>query len=149
MQRRTIPNEELILEIDRLVKDGSEVMFRPKGQSMLPFIREGRDSVVLKKADVIKPGYIVLARVNDRHFVLHRVENVTGDVVILMGDGNLAGRERCRISDIIAVAAKIMNDDRETDCLSEKHMRRARVWKRLLPVRRYLLAIYRRIMHLF
>ena len=145
MQTRTISNEELVLEIDRLLKEGTEVIFKPKGQSMLPFIRGERDSVLLKNPGVIKPGYIVLAKVSEKNFVLHRVEHVAGDRVVLMGDGNLVGRERCRMSDVIAVAVKIIKVDKETDCLSKKHMRRALLWKRLLPVRRYLLAIYRRV----
>lgn len=146
MQRRVIPNEELIFEIAMLVNEGTEVMFKPKGVSMLPFIRGGKDSVVLKKAEDVRPGHIVLAKVNERNFVLHRVEDVAGDMIILMGDGNIMGRERCRVNDVIAVAVKIIKDNKETDCLSDRHMRRARLWKKLLPVRRYLLAIYRRVL---
>ena len=36
MKTRTIPNEELIPEFGRLVQEGAEVVFRPKGMSMLP-----------------------------------------------------------------------------------------------------------------
>lgn len=145
MKTRTIPNEELIPEFGRLVQEGAEVVFRPKGMSMLPFIRGGKDSVALVKAEGLKVGDIVLAKVRGGAFVLHRIDSMVDDVIVLMGDGNLAGKERCTADDVLAVAARILKDNKEIDCRSARHMRRAMLWKRLLPVRRYLLAIYRRI----
>jgi hypothetical protein len=62
-----------------------------------------------------------------------------------MGDGNLIGRERCRREDVIGKAVKIMKKDREIDCQSPSHLRKAAIWRSLLPIRRYLLAIYRRL----
>ena len=77
--------------------------------------------------------------------MLHRVEKVDGNMLILMGDGNLIGRERCRREDVIGKAVKIMKKDREIDCQSPSHLRKAAIWRSLLPIRRYLLAIYRRL----
>ncbi len=145
MQTRIIPNAELITAIARLIEEGQEVIFRPKGVSMLPFIRGGKDSVLLRKADEVKAGDIALAEVSDGRYVLHRVERIEGEVIVLMGDGNLVGRERCRRKDVIAIAVKIIKSNREIDCQSQRHLRNAEIWKRLLPVRRYLLAFYRRI----
>lgn len=144
MQTRIIPNETLIPEIARFIEEGMEVTFKPKGMSMLPFIRGERDSVVLKKADSLKTGDIALAETEGSRYVLHRIERIEGETVILMGDGNIAGRERCRRSDILAVASKIIRDGKEIDCSSASHQRKAKIWKALLPVRRYLLAIYKR-----
>ena len=145
MKTRTIPNEELIPELGRLVQEGAEVVFRPRGASMLPFIRGGKDSVALVKTEGMKVGDIVLAKVGRGSYVLHRIDSIEGNDIILMGDGNLAGKERCTSDDVLAVAAKILKDDYEIDCRSARHIRRAMLWKRLLPVRRYLLALYRRI----
>lgn len=145
MQTRVVPNHELIPEIGKLIQEGTDVVFRPKGMSMLPFIRGGRDSVVLRKADGLEVGDIVLAEVSKGTYVLHRIESIVGNVIILMGDGNLGGRERCTSNQVIAVALRILKDKKEIDCRSSRHIRRARLWRRLLPVRRYLLAIYRRV----
>lgn len=145
MQTKTVPNAELIPAIGKLIEEGQEVIFKPKGMSMLPFIRGGRDSVLLRKADELKVGDIALAEICEGRYVIHRVEKIEGETVILMGDGNLVGRERCRRKDVIAIAVKIIKSNREIDCQSQKHLRNAEIWKRLLPVRRYLLAIYRRI----
>ena len=145
MQTKIIPNETLILEIGNLIQEGTDVVFRPKGMSMLPFIRGGKDSVLLRKAGGLKEGDIVLAKVEGGSYVLHRIDKIQGNYLILMGDGNLVGKERCSLADVIAVAVQILKDDKVIDCQSKTHMRRARFWRRLLPIRRYLLAIYKRV----
>lgn len=135
MENRTLPNEVLLGEISALLAEGREVSFTPKGTSMLPFIRGGRDSVTLKKLAEVKVGDIVLVRLPDSRYVLHRVWSLDGDRVELMGDGNLVGREKCRLADVMGTAVSI-NGRKPT---------RGRLWRTLKPFRRYLLGIYRRI----
>ena len=144
MQKKVVANDIIVPEIARLVAEGTKVAFTPKGVSMLPFIRGGHDSVVLVKADDLRIGDIALARIG-ANYVLHRIIGIDEDVVTLMGDGNIAGTEKCYRADILAVAETIRKDGREIDCRSKGHLRKAEIWKRMLPVRRYLLAIYRRI----
>jgi len=145
MKKLVVPNDELIPEIERLVESGTDVVFTPKGMSMLPFIRGDRDSVLLKKVTEVGVGDIVLARLSGGNFVLHRIVALDDDKVILMGDGNIAGKESCMKKDLLAVAVKIMKGGKVIDCFSRSHRRRSRIWNSLLPFRRYLLAIYRRI----
>lgn len=144
MQKKVVANDIIVPEIARLVAEGTKVSFTPKGVSMNPFIRGGRDSVVLGKSGDLRVGDIALARIGP-NYVLHRVIGIDADIVTLMGDGNIAGTERCTRADILAVAEKISKDGREIDCRSKSHLRKAEIWKMMLPVRRYLLAIYRRI----
>lgn len=145
MKKINVQNDLLIPEIVRLIKDGTAVTFTPKGSSMLPFIRGGKDSVELKSAEGAKVGDIVLARVGQSAYVIHRIIRIEGDEVTLMGDGNIAGKEYCRREDIMALATKIIRNGKETDCRSFGHRSAATTWKLFLPARRYLLAIYRRI----
>ena len=145
MVKKIIPNDVLVNEIDKFVKEGLQVTFKPKGNSMLPFIVGERDSVVLKSPENIKKGDIVLAKVGVSHYVLHRVIAMRDDRITLMGDGNIVGTERCRLTDIVAVAIKINKGGKEIDCRSKFHFCKAGIWRMLKPVRRYLLAIYRRI----
>ena len=145
MKTAIIPNDILVTEIDRLIKEGSQVAFTPKGFSMLPFIRGGRDTVLLTAPEEINIRDIVLARVAPNRYVLHRVINISEGEVELMGDGNLVGTERCRLEDVLALALEIRKDGKTIDCRSRKHLRRAGIWWALKPIRRYLLAVYRRI----
>ena len=139
MQKKVIPNDMLIPQIGELLAEGREVELRPKGNSMLPFIRQEKDNVVLRKEPSVAVGDIVLADVGGR-FVLHRVFKEDGDVLILMGDGNVRGTESCRKKDVLGTVVAILRNGTKS-----VEPGKGILWKRLLPVRRYLLAFYRRI----
>ena len=152
MQRLTIPNDVLLPEVVRLLRDDQNVTLRTKGNSMLPFIHGGRDSVVLQHPHNLHRGDIVLACLADGRFVLHRIVGFDEDssrhpqsVVVLMGDGNLCETERCTRADITGKAVKIIRNNKYIDCSAPSEQRKVRVWIALLPLRRYLLAIYRQV----
>ena len=140
-----VTDEQIITDAVRLVQEGLAVTMLVKGHSMLPFILGGLESVVLTKPGTVRPGDVVLARLADGHFVLHRVMEVSPERVELMGDGNLYGREVCRPQDVLARADEVVGEDGKHRRLDTPRMqRRARLWRRLLPVRRWILAVYRR-----
>lgn len=145
MKKVVMQNEILLTEVQRLVAEGESVTLKAKGTSMLPFIRGERDNVVLVKPGHIRLYDIVLARVSTGNIVLHRVIAVDGDILTLMGDGNIRGCEKCRINDVMAKVAAIDKGGRVLDCTNVSHIRKVRLWVALKPVRRYLLAIYRRL----
>lgn len=145
MTRTPISDEQIISDAVRLVSEGLAVTLLVKGRSMLPFILGGQDSAVLTRPGELRSGDVVLARIDGRRYVLHRIIEVTADRVVLMGDGNIRGQEICRPEDVLARADEIVAADgthRRLD--TPKALRRARLWRRLLPVRRWLLAIYKR-----
>ena len=77
--------------------------------------------------------------------MVHRIISISHDNVVLMGDGNVAGVEHCRLSDVKAVATHVVDvKGGKHDLYAPWRCRAARWWFKLLPVRRYLLAIYRR-----
>jgi hypothetical protein len=135
MDKKILPNEVMMEEVAGLLQEGREVSFTPKGNSMLPFIRGGKDSVTLRRMVAIKVGDIVLARLDKGQYVMHRVIGIEGDRLTLMGDGNLSECEQCAATDVIGTAVAI-NGHKPS---------RGRIWHRLKPLRRYILAIYRRI----
>ena len=149
ISRKTARTELLMNEALLLIEEGKRVIVRVKGSSMLPFLRGDKDSVELEKASEIKCGDIVLAYVEECRFVLHRIIKIDGEHIVLMGDGNLKGCEHCRISEIKAKAVNLIKPAKggykKISCTDRTHMRKAYLWKKLLPVRRYILAIYKRI----
>ncbi len=146
MKKIVLPNDIVIGEVKKLIDEGHEVSLRVKGNSMLPFIRGGEDLVLLRSLDTpLQRWDIVLARDLDQRLVIHRVIKIAPDCITLMGDGNLEFTEQCLLADIIARVVQIQKDDRLIDCTTTAMRRKAIWWHRLLPIRRYLLAIYRRI----
>lgn len=140
----TISNELFFSEIKQVLSRNGAVTIRAKGESMYPFILNGSDQVVVCKSGDIGVGDIVLAELADNRYVLHRVYRAQGDCFVLMGDGNLQATERCPIGKILGKVVQIRRGDRLVDCTSKAAHRKAAVWRRLLPVRRYLLFALRR-----
>lgn len=145
MEKVTVPNEVLLPEVARMVAEGMSVTLRGKGNSMLPFIKGGRDSVVLQKPVSLKIGDIVLAKTADKRFVLHRIIDIQTNDITLMGDGNLIGTEQCTTENVLAKAVKIIRNGCYINTDDIKEQRKAALWYKLKPIRRWLLAIYRRV----
>ena len=140
-------DEIIIHEAIRLVDEGVSVTFPVKGYSMLPFIIGGRESVILQKPQVVRLGDVVLAWVDDCRYVVHRVISIEGERVILMGDGNIVGVEHCLLSDVKALATHVVDaKGRKHDLYAPWRQRASRLWWQMRPVRRYILAIYRRLL---
>lgn len=136
-------NEVFFAEIGRMLQHGESVTLRPKGNSMLPFIVEGRDHIVLQKTGNVEVGSVVLARLPGNRYVLHRVYKMEREHIVLMGDGNLHATECCRREDVEGVVVKMLRNGRCVDLTSSSERFKAALWRRLLPVRRYLLFVCR------
>lgn len=128
------------------VEEGREVILPVDGRSMLPFIVGGKDSVALYKPGALRKGDVVLAYTQEKGYVIHRIDSIGGDgLYALLGDGNLAQREHCQLSDIKAIATHVIKPDGKRKPLNAGWLRFAgKVWRLLLPIRRYLLWIYKK-----
>lgn len=145
MEKKIIPNDILLPEVATLLAEGKEVILKVKGYSMLPFIRHDLDSVLLKKADTYQVGDIVLAYTTYGLFVLHRIIAIEGARITLMGDGNLQGVEYTSYDQIAGKALYVIQGEngKRVYCYSLSLKLKARLWRWCLPIRRYLLKIYR------
>ena len=136
----------VIEEAVRLVQKGVTVTFPVTGQSMLPFIIGGKESVILHRPGLIDVGDVVLAWVDGNRYVVHRIIKLDYDRVTLMGDGNVRGTEHCLLKDVKARVTHVVSaDNKKRDLYSMWRVRAAKLWYWLRPIRRYLLAIYRRL----
>ena len=78
--------KELWPVMKEVIDSGGEFTFGPQGVSMLPLIRQGRDQVVLVKADGVKKGDAVFYQRDDGQFVLHRIVKVRKNSYVMCGD---------------------------------------------------------------
>ena len=140
-------DNEIIEEAIRLVREGVNVTLPVNGNSMLPFIIGGKESVILhSQGGIVDVGDVVLAWVDGNRYVVHRIIKLDYDRVTLMGDGNVAVTEHCRLNDIKARVTHVVSaDNKERDLHNRWRMHAAKLWYWLRPVRRVLLAIYRRV----
>ena len=133
----------ILAEAIRLVGEGVEVTFPVNGRSMRPFIEGGRDSVVLVRPTNVKPMDVVLAKTEDNRYVIHRVLEMAGERVTLMGDGNLQGREHAECKQIYAKVTHVVHPNGYKRSLYTPFIQFVqKLWVSLLPLRRYLLKLY-------
>jgi len=146
------PNAEVrhgyrvVNEAVALLHEGSRVVLPVAGNSMLPFIIGGKESLELvRPTQPLKAYDVVLAWVDNQRYAIHRIVSIEGEQLTLMGDGNLAIVEHCRMEDVEAVAEYVVSPKGKRRYLyTPNRLRFAHLWRRLLPVRRWILAIYRR-----
>lgn len=141
-----ITDNDIIQEAIRLVHDGVSVTLPVNGHSMLPFIIGGQESVILQQPTAIQKGDVVLAWVENNRYVVHRIIRIENQQVTLMGDGNLVGVEHCSVEDIQALVTHVVDAKGKRHEMNNKwRQKAAKCWFRLRPIRRYLLAIYKRL----
>lgn len=155
MEKLVIDNNTLFGNVVELLRQGKKVTIPVKGTSMLPFIRENRDLVILEGVEAaspdgkdrihVKPGDIVLFRYQGR-YILHRIVNICNGEAHIQGDGILKNQEHCGMDQIFGRVVTILrNQTKNVDPYSKKSIRLLSVWNIMKPVRRYLLAVYRRL----
>lgn len=130
--------EELIREV---LASGGEFRLYPHGTSMLPLIRQGRDSVALRRLD--RPAQaldILFYQRADGSFILHRVKEVTPEGLTLWGDNQIMLEHGVTENQIIGYAARVFRSDREIDLTGLTY--RAYLWLWHFPLlRRMILTV--------
>ena len=141
-----LENAVFLPEIIKLLEEGHTVTLPLRGFSMRPFLEDNRDKALLTKPVCPKVGDPVLAEISPKHFVLHRIIKIEEEKVTLRGDGNLS-TEYCTRKDIQGAVIGFYRKGREKLDRTDgwKWQTYSRIWMRLYPIRRYLLAIYKHI----
>ena len=131
--------EGLIREV---LASGGEFRLYPHGISMLPLLRQGRDSVSLRRVDSpIRKGDILFYQRPDGSFVLHRVRAVKPDGLTMMGDNQTLPERGVSPDWVIGRVTRIFRDDKEVICDGQRYRWYLRLWQ-LTILRGLLLKLY-------
>lgn len=102
--------EDVIVEV---LEHDSQVTLTASGNSMEPFISDGKDSVVLKRPDKDpKKGDIIFYKRSNGKLVLHRVVGEDENGYILCGDNQWIKEHGIKKNQIIAVLDSIEKNGR-------------------------------------
>lgn len=145
METVQLQNDIFLPQLVEFISEGHTVTIIARGNSMMPFIHDGRDSLIFSALESnVRVGDVVLAEIHKGVFVCHRIVGIKNGMVTLRGDGNVQGMETCMIEDVRAQLISVVRNGKHYN------LKTSRVWKlysfcwtRLLPLRRYLLALYR------
>ena len=145
--QKRVNNHLFMQEITRAFRDGKKsVTFVVRGFSMRPFLEDGRDKVILVPPREPKIGDVVLAEVREQIYALHRVIKIEDGLYTMRGDGNpLQMTEQFTQEKIVGIADAFIRKGKRVGTDSRKWRFYSATWNALKPLRRILLAIYRRI----
>lgn len=137
---------ELLPMITEQIEAGGEVRFRPRGISMLPFLMEGRDEVVLiAPPPQLKKGDIPFYRRADGSFVLHRVVGIRESSYTMCGDNQYI-RERGVLHDnVIALAKGVYRKGRYMSADSFTYKLWGFLWPKYMFLKGILIRIYHKL----
>ena len=130
-----IPAATLAPIIEEQLREGKTVRFAPKGRSMLPMIREGRDTVTLCAVDrPLKKYDIGFYRRRDGQYVLHRIVK-TGESITCIGDGQYVYERGLSKDLFIGVVCEFSRDNKVYSTEHIGYKIYCRLWHLSRPVR--------------
>ena len=151
-RQKKVNNHLFMQDITRMFsQEGKKsVTFVVRGFSMRPFLEDGRDKVILTPPREPKIGDVVLAEVFEQKYALHRVIKIEDGIYTMRGDGNpLWMTEQFTYDRIIGIADGFIRKGKTVSTDSRLWRNYSAVWNALKPLRRILLAVYRRVYPLF
>lgn len=120
--------EELMPLIREALAAGRTVTFLPRGTSMLPMLRQGRDSVTLSPLPEKLCKYdLVLYQRKNGQYVLHRIIKA-GETYTCMGDNQFVKEPGLEYGQMIAVVTAFTRDGKSCSVNSLGHRLYCRFW---------------------
>jgi hypothetical protein len=142
--KRIISTQDFFPLVRETLRNGQKVKFTVSGNSMLPWIADNRDQVLLTgtQGKQLRPGDIILFRNHNDRYIMHRIMKKEPEGYHTIGDACLFEDGPVQPADIIGVVEKIYRKGKVMDCNSLFWRSVFTAWRRLLPIRKYLIKLY-------
>lgn len=124
--------------IREVLDAGKSVRILPRGTSMLPMLRQGKDSVVLSPLPPqLKKYDLPLYQRENGKYVLHRIIGA-GDTYVCMGDNQFIKESGVKHEQMIAVVTAFTRGEREYSVNHPGYRVYCRMWYHGRHVRRFI-----------
>ena len=134
-ERITTELDALIPLIRERLAAGQSVCISPRGLSMQPMLRQGRDTVTLSAPPARLKWYdLPLYQRADGHYVLHRIIRV-GDTYTCIGDNLFALEHGITQDQIIAVVTSFTRDGKNYNVSDRSYRLYCSAWHAIRPIR--------------
>lgn len=149
---RILPPEVLLEEYRKLLEDAhiESLPLVITGNSMRPFLIDGRDTVHLSRLTrPLRRGDAVLYRRKNGKYVFHRVYRVSKDGITMLGDAQTIPEPGIQPDQIIAIMTSAERKGKPISPGSFWWEFFAKIWIRIVPIRKILCAVYALIRKIF
>lgn len=141
-ERQWISSKILFTAISEQLAKDRRASFTITGMSMWPLLCHGRDQVIVEKvnAENLRKGDIILYRIADDRYILHRITRLKETCFQTTGDGNTFRDPWMPYDCVTARASGIVRNGRTIDCSRLRWKAVFRIWMLLFPVRKWMFA---------
>lgn len=140
-EKQWISSKILFSAISEQLADNRQAVFTVTGMSMWPFLCHGRDQVIIEAIDPknLKIGDIILFRVSEERYILHRITCCKKDYFETTGDGNLFRDGKFPYICIVGRIKKVIRKEKVIDCDSFLWRLLSRIWMLFFPFRKWII----------
>ena len=124
---KTTNLDEMMPIVRESLSSGNSVRIHPYGTSMLPMLRQGKDSVVLSKIQEPKKYDVILYQRKNGQYVLHRLVGIGEDYTFL-GDNQFVHEHGIEREQMIAYVSSFYRGDREVSVKKASYKLYCRLW---------------------
>lgn len=122
------------------IRQRGQLIYTNVGDSMLPFIKQGRDILVISKVNGRLKRYDVpLYKRDSGQYVLHRVLKVYDESYVICGDNRWQREYGITDGHIIGVLTAVIRDGREISVTDRKYRMYVHLWCDFFYARAFIL----------
>ena len=133
---KLVSMDEIMPVMREKIENGGKVCFTPKGNSMLPLLRNGIDTVTLEKTKVpLKKYSIVFYQRGNGQYVLHRLIGRKEQCFVMRGDNQFRNETGIKEEQIIAVVTEFCRDGKVYDIDDRKYRFYSFFWTNTIYIR--------------
>ncbi len=140
-----ISTKVLLPFLQEMLDLGKQVQLTVTGNSMLPLLRNGIDSVLLTKSISLKKYDVVLYVRKNGDVILHRIVSCKSDGFMILGDNQSQVDGPIAASQIIATMVGFYRNETYYSVQKWWYKLYSRLWTLAGPFRRFLLPFTRKI----
>ena len=140
---RILPPEQLMPQLPELLEEVTVIPLVISGNSMVPFLVHGRDTVFLSRLPHSPVrGDMILYRRDCGAYVLHRIFKTENGLYTMLGDAQVTPEPGIREDQCLAIVTAVRRKGKVLKKGSYLWWFFEKVWPRLRPLRPYLLRLY-------
>ena len=126
---KIVSMDDIVPLMKEQIESNGQVTFTPKGNSMLPMLRNNKDTVTLCKAELPLEKYdLPLYMRDDGHYVLHSVVAVEQYGYVMRGDNQFLNEHGIRDSQIIGIVHSFTRKNKQYECSQLRYVLYCRFW---------------------
>lgn len=122
------------------IKKSGRIIYTNVGDSMMPYIKQGRDVLVISEVNGRLNKYDVpLYKRDSGQYVLHRILKVRENDYVICGDNRWNKEYGITDRHIIGILTGVIRDGQEIPVTNRKYRIYVHLWCDLFPVRAFIL----------